>query len=109
MISVEWGATAIFSGDLQSAQSIKRRLETRLSNDKKMSDTEALEVKNKIQKLERQVANFTAEPLLTGVLVFQWEGDGFLPKKAFRNQSPASESSLSDIEWKSLLHMFGFH
>lgn len=106
--SLKWGADDIFSGTLKSAQSIKRRLETRLSNDKSMQTDEIEKVKAKIQGLEKWINAFTAEPRLTGILVFQWESDGFLPKAIFRNPFPSPTSRLCDTEWKTILEMLGF-
>lgn len=106
--SLKWGAEDIFSGTLESAQAIKRRLETRLSNDRTLRVDEVQNIKEEIQRLERWINKFTAEPRLTGILVFQWEGAEFVPKTSFHNPSPSPESSLLDVEWKTLLHMLGF-
>ena len=105
--SVQWGISAIFSGDLRSAQSIIQRQKNRLSNDKKLSNREVQQIEQKIQRLEQWRKTFTAEPRLTGVLVFRWERSGFRPENHFLNPSPHPESQVSEAEWQTILE-FGF-
>ena len=107
-LSLKWGADAVFSGDLKPAQSIIRRQKTYLSNDKKLSAVESQKIRENIQSLEKWDKEFEAESRLTGILVFQWESAGFLPKGKFINPSPLPESQLSEAEWRTILDRFGF-
>jgi hypothetical protein len=108
VISVQWAAEDVFSGTPRRAQSMKRHLEEILINNRTMSGDEAQIAKEEIQRLEKWMKKFTTVSQLTGLLVFRWENDRFLPEKTFRNPSPFPESSLLDAEWKAILKMLGF-
>lgn len=107
-LSVEWGISAIFSGDLKPAQSIIRHQKGVLSNNKNLSDAEVQKIEKNIQNLEQWEREFQAEPKLTSVLVFRWEQSGFRPEKQFRNPAPHHDSQLSEEEWRAILDWFGF-
>lgn len=50
----------------------------------------------------------TAEPRLSGVLVFRWNGTGFSPQQAFRNPSVGPQNALMDSEWEGICRILGF-
>ena len=73
-----------------------------------MSGEQIQKVEGKIQTLEQLINNFQAEPRLSGVLVFRWDGIGFSPKQAFRNPSPDQPNALTDTEWEEICRVLGF-
>src|SRR5882724_7869966 len=106
--SVEWATQDFFSGSPNMAQAELDRFTALLIN--KSASMRAEKVRNiwgKIQTLKRLIGHFKAEPQLTGVLTFQRKGNGFSPKKVFRNPSPCSLNGLTESDWKDVLELFG--